>query len=155
MQRPFTRLAGISASLLLIAVGAARAEAPGQGPGHVTGLGGVFITAKDPKALAAWYRDVLGVPIEAWGGAAFHRDAEGAPPAVAFTVMPEGAKYLRPSQRDVMLDFVVDDMEAMVARLKAHGVEILGRDASDPGGEFLWLLDPEGRKIELWRPGKR
>ena len=60
-------------------------SADAQPAGHITGVGGVFFKAKDPKALAAWYRDVLGMPVEAWGGAALRYDAPKHPPALAWS----------------------------------------------------------------------
>jgi predicted enzyme related to lactoylglutathione lyase len=128
------------------------AAAQAQTAGHITGIGGVFLKSKDPKALAVWYRDVLGVPIEKWGGAKFSYDAPGHPPALAWAAFPENAGYLAPSTREVMIDFAVDDMDAVLARLKAKGVTILKRDDSGGNGKFAWILDPEGAKIELWQP---
>jgi hypothetical protein len=62
--------------------------------GHVTGLGGVFVKSKDPKALAAWYRDMLGIKLEPWGGAVLRYDAPLHPPAVAWTALPATSKYM-------------------------------------------------------------
>lgn len=103
--------------------------------GRITGVGGVFVTSSDPKALAAWYRDVLGIPLEPWGGATLRTDAPGHPPTVAWNALRAGSGYLAPSRREFMLDFAVDDMDAFVARLKAKGVAILKRDDSDPSGK--------------------
>jgi catechol 2,3-dioxygenase-like lactoylglutathione lyase family enzyme len=108
-------------------------------PGRITGIGGIFVVSKNPKALATWYHDVLGISLESWGGAIFHY---------------EGESYLAPSQRDFMLDFAVDDLDAFVTRLQAKGVTILKRDDSDPTGKFAWILDPDGTKIELRQPTK-
>jgi catechol 2,3-dioxygenase-like lactoylglutathione lyase family enzyme len=119
--------------------------------GHVTGVGGVFFKAKDPKALAAWYRDVLGLPVEAWGGAALRYDAPNHPPAVAWAAFPASSSYFAPSTGAFMINYAVDEMDAILARLRAKGVEILKRD-DDPNGRFAWILDPEGNKIELWEP---
>jgi catechol 2,3-dioxygenase-like lactoylglutathione lyase family enzyme len=124
-------------------------------PGRITGVGGVFVVSKDPKALAAWYRDVLGISLEPWGGATFRDDATGHPPVLVWNAFREGASYLAPSQRDFMLDFAVDDLDAFLARLKAKGVTILKRDDSGANGKFAWILDPDGTKIELWQPAKR
>ncbi len=121
-------------------------------PGHITGLGGVFVASKDPKALAAWYRDVLGIPIESWGGALLRYDAPGHPPVVVWNALPEGSDYVAPSKREFMLDFAVDNLDAFVARLKTKGVVVLKQDDSDPSGRFAWVLDPDGTKIELWEP---
>jgi catechol 2,3-dioxygenase-like lactoylglutathione lyase family enzyme len=123
-------------------------------PGRITGIGGIFVVSKDPKALAAWYRDVLGISLERWGGATFRYDAPGHPPVVVWNAFPEGESYLAPSRRDFMLNFAVGDLDAFLTRLKAKGVTILKRDDSDPNGKFAWILDPDGTKIELWQSTK-
>lgn len=135
---------------LSMAGAASAASAPPAG--HITGIGGIFFKAKDPKALAAWYRDVLGMPVEVWGGAALRYDAPKHPPALAWNVFPASTKYFAPSTSGLMIDYAVDDMDALLARLRAKGVEILKRDDSDPNGRFAWILDPEGNKVELWEP---
>ncbi len=61
--------------------------------GHVTGLGGIFFKAKDPEVLAAWYRDVLGLPVAAWGGAVMRYDAPEHPPAIAWSIFPSNTKF--------------------------------------------------------------
>lgn len=124
----------------------------GEPAGHVTGIGGVFFKAKDPKVLAAWYRDVLGLPVEAWGGAALRYDAPQHPSVMAWNAFPAATKYFAPSTGDFMINYAVDDMDAIVTRLQAKGVDILKRDDKDPNGRFAWILDPEGNKIELWEP---
>jgi catechol 2,3-dioxygenase-like lactoylglutathione lyase family enzyme len=127
--------------------GAVAAEAAG----HITGVGGVFFKAKDPKALAAWYRDVLGLPLEAWGGAALRYDAPKHPPALAWNAFPASTKYFAPSTGDFMINYAVDDLDAIIARLRTKDVEILKRE-DDANGRFAWILDPEGNKVELWEP---
>lgn len=120
--------------------------------GHITGIGGIFFKAKDPKALAAWYRDVLGMPVEVWGGAALRYDAPKHPPALAWNAFPADTHYFAPSTSGLMVDYAVDDMDALLARIQAKGVKVLKRDDSDPNGRFAWILDPEGNKVELWEP---
>jgi len=122
--------------------------------GHVTGIGGVFVKSKDPRALAAWYHDMLGVALEPWGGAKLRYDAPLHPPSAAWIALSSNSKYTAPSSREFMLDFAVDNLDAIVARLASKGVAILARDDSDPSGRFAWILDPDGTKIELWQPGK-
>ena len=121
-------------------------------PGHITGVGGVFVKSKDPKALATWYREVLGLEVKPWGGAALPFDAPGHPPKVSWTAFPDSSDYMNPSTRAFMINFAVDDMDAILARLTAHGVPILKRDDDDPFGRFAWIQDPDGTKIELWQP---
>jgi catechol 2,3-dioxygenase-like lactoylglutathione lyase family enzyme len=136
---------------LLIATGSAQA-APDQPAGHVTGIGGVFFKAKDPKALAAWYRDVLGMPVQSWGGAALRYDAPGHPPAAAWSAFAASSSYFAPSNGDFMINYAVDDMDALVKRLRDKGVAVLKQTDDDANGRFAWILDPEGNKIELWEP---
>ena len=118
---------------------------------RITGLGGVFFKAKDPKALAAWYRDTLGLAIEDWGGALIKPSADG-PPHTVWAPFAQDTKYFQPGTREYMINFAIDDLDGYLAMLKAKGVEILGREDSDPSGKFAWLMDPEGTKIELWQP---
>jgi len=120
--------------------------------GHITGVGGVFFKAKDPKNLAAWYRNVLGMPVEAWGGAALRYDAPQHPPVLTWNAFPASTKYFAPSTSGLMINYTVDDMDALLARLKSKGVTVLKRDDSDPNGRFAWILDLEGNKVELWEP---
>ena len=137
-------------TMLLIAGLATAASSPPAG--HVTGVGGIFFKAKDPKALAAWYRDVLGMPVEAWGGAALRYDAPKHPAVLAWNAFPASTKYFAPSATGWMINYAVDDMDALVARLRSKSVTILKRDDNDPNGRFAWILDPEGNKVELWEP---
>jgi catechol 2,3-dioxygenase-like lactoylglutathione lyase family enzyme len=123
-----------------------------QTPGHITGLGGIFFKSKDPKALADWYRDVLGLSVESWGGAMLRYDAPGHPPLLVWSAFPETTQHFAPSTREFMLNFAVDDLDAILHKLHQKGVPILKRDDSDPNGKFAWLLDPDGTKIELWEP---
>jgi catechol 2,3-dioxygenase-like lactoylglutathione lyase family enzyme len=120
--------------------------------GHITGIGGVFVRSKDPKALAAWYRDVLGIKVEAWGGAMLRYDAPGHPDVVVWNAFPQGTDYFGPNPRDMMLNFAVDDLDAFLARLSAHGVVVIKRDDSDPYGRSAWIADPDGTRIELYQP---
>jgi predicted enzyme related to lactoylglutathione lyase len=120
-------------------------------PGHITGLSGVFVTSKDPKALAAWYRDVLGIRLEAWGGAILRYDAPGHPPMALWNAMPRESDEIAPSHREFMINFAVDDLDAFVRRLEGKGVAILKRE-QDHTGKFASILDPDGTKIELWQP---
>ena len=119
--------------------------------GRITGVGGVFFKAKDPKALATWYRDVLGLPLESWGGAMLRYDAPKHPPALIWNAFPATTKYFAPSTNSFMINYAVDDMDAFLARLHGKGVEPLKRE-DDDNGRFAWIVDPEGNKIELWEP---
>ncbi len=140
-----------TAALVLLSQGSVMAEPVG----HVTGVGGIFVKSKDPKALAQWYRDALGLDVKPWGGAAIPFDTPGHPPKVAWSAFADSTDHMLPSTREFMVNFAVDDIDAIVARLTAKGVPILKRDDSDDFGRFAWIVDPDGTKIELWQPKAR
>jgi catechol 2,3-dioxygenase-like lactoylglutathione lyase family enzyme len=145
---------------LLVIQGAAQAgmvdsKGNDMGAGHITGVGGIFFKSKDPKQLSAWYRDVLGLKVEDWGGAMLSYTAPQHPPAVVWSPFAETTDYMAPSTREFMVNFAVDDLDALLAKLAAKHVTILKRDETDPNGKFAWILDPDGTKIELWQPNAR
>lgn len=122
---------------------------------RVQGLGGIFFKSPDPKALARWYADNLGVELEPWGGAVFRwsaqADAETA--ATVWNPFPADTKYFEPSERGFMFNFRVQDLEAMLAQIAAGGGTVLeARESSDELGKFGWFVDPDGNKVELWQP---
>ena len=143
---------GVAWLALAVGLGLCPGAIHAQTSGHITGVGGIFLKSKDPKALARWYRDVLGVPLEPWGGATFRYDAPGRPPVLVWNVFPSTTDYMDPSTREFMIDFAVDDLDAYLVRLRAKGVVVLKRDDTNPDGKFAWILDPDGTKIELWQP---
>lgn len=142
---------GILIAISVLAGNFASTTLAARPTGHITGVGGVFVTSKDPKALAKWYRDVLGIKLEPWGGAILRYDAPGHPPMALWNAMPESSDEIAPSHREFMINFAVDDMDAFITRLKARGVTILKRQA-DQTGMFASILDPDGTKIEFWQP---
>ena len=142
-------------SLAFLVAPVSAEAAADEAPGHITGVGGVFFKAKDPKALAAWYRDVLGMPMEAWGGAALRYDAPKHPPKLAWSAFPASTNYFAPSTGTFMINYAVDDMNALLERLHAKNVEVLKRTDDGTNGRFAWILDPEGNKVELWEPKRQ
>jgi catechol 2,3-dioxygenase-like lactoylglutathione lyase family enzyme len=118
---------------------------------RITAFGGVFVQSADPQALAAWYRDTLGLRLEDWGGALIGAEGEG-PPHGAWAPFKRDSDYFKPSSREFMINFAVDNLDEFLTGLEARGVEIQGRQEMDGMGKFAWLLDPDGTKIELWEP---
>jgi predicted enzyme related to lactoylglutathione lyase len=122
---------------------------------RVTGLGGIFFKSSDPKALLAWYRDHLGIASDEWGGFAFQWREKEQPEETGYTVwgsFQQDTEYFAPSEQPYMVNYRVADLESLVAALGQEGVELVGEIESHPNGKFAWILDPEGRKIELWEP---
>jgi catechol 2,3-dioxygenase-like lactoylglutathione lyase family enzyme len=114
----------------------------------VLGIGGVFFKTGDPEALSEWYRRVLGFPISEWGGAMFPHAAEG---MTVWTPFKADTDHFAPSRQDFMINLIVDDLDGVLERAKAEGVEPIARQ-DDDFGRFAWLLDPAEIKVELWQP---
>ena len=124
---------------------------------RVTGVGGVFFKAKDPKALSGWYRDNLG--LAARGGApafsAFEwreREDSAKLGTRVWALFRSDTKYFAPSQAPFMINYRVRNLDRMLAQLRANGVTIEPKIAEEFNGRFAWVVDPEGNKIELWEP---
>lgn len=125
---------------------------------HVTGIGGVFFKARDPAALAAWYREHLGVPVEAGGAHAMFgagpdgRDAAGAQLLTVWSAFPADTAYFGAGPAGWMVNYRVADLDAMLAQLRAAGVWVADAVQEESYGRFGWAADPEGTRFELWEP---
>ena len=123
---------------------------------RVTGIGGIFIKAREPKVLAAWYSDNLGVP-RANGAIPplFQWRDHDDPQRVGNTVwglFPSETKYFAPSTATFMINYRVNNLDRLLARLRAAGITVEPKVVEDFNGKFGWVMDPEGNKIELWEP---
>jgi len=115
----------------------------------VQGIGGVFFKAKDPKALAQWYRAHLGVPVEPEQTYAPMMSA-GAGEMAVWSAFPADSDYL--GAGNFMVNFRVGDLKAMLKQLKEAGVDVEEKVEEYDYGHFGWATDPEGNRIELWQP---
>jgi predicted enzyme related to lactoylglutathione lyase len=121
---------------------------------RITGIGGVFFRARDPKALAAWYAQHLGIQLTDWGGAQFLWSDEVPPTtgSTAWSLFPADTKYFGPGSQSAMVNYRVDDLDALLAQLSAANVPIDPQREDSPYGRFAWITDPEGNRLELWQP---
>lgn len=120
---------------------------------RVTGVGGIFFKANDPKALGAWYRDHLGLDVGDWGGAIFNWGGEeSAPGMTIWNVFDSDTTYMAPGSASFMVNFRVDDLHALLAALREEGCNVEDRTDESGQGKFGWVIDPEGNKVELWEP---
>lgn len=120
----------------------------------VTGIGGVFFKAQDPEKIRQWYKDHLGIDAGAYG-AAFEWREEAEPEkkgATAWNPFSDKTKYFDPSAKEFMINYRVENIEALVEELKKEGVTILDDIATYDYGKFVHIMDIEGNKIELWEP---
>ena len=123
---------------------------------RVTGIGGIFFRARDPKALAAWYSEHLGIKLENWGGARmlWSDEVPAGTGATAWSPFPQDTKYFGASGQTFMINYRVDDLDALLANLVASGVVEKPHRQDDATGHFAWITDPEGNRLELWQPLK-
>ncbi len=120
---------------------------------RVTGIGGIFLKARDPKALTAWYGEHLGFDLTPWGVTFLWSDE--VPPTTgqtAWSLFPQDSKHFGDGPQTAMVNYRVDDLEALLTQLAAAGVWIDPKRDSAEYGHFAWIQDPEGNRIELWQP---
>lgn len=113
------------------------------------GVGGIFLKARDPKALSAWYATHLGIPQE--GGSLAFDGPESAGMTV-FAHFPQTTKYFGDGPQSFMLDLRVDDLDELLTALAAAGVRIDPHREEASYGKFAWIWDLEGNRVELWQP---
>ncbi|MEP7156996.1 MAG: VOC family protein [Betaproteobacteria bacterium] len=122
---------------------------------RVTGIGGIFFSAKDPAALQAWYRKHLGIDVQSWGGTSFDWADDAGNPFKGSTVWSIGSddgKHFAPSKSTFMVNYRVDDLDALLKALREEGCNVLEKADDSDYGKFGWVIDPEGNKVELWQP---
>ena len=115
------------------------------------GVGGIFLKARDPEKLSAWYAKHLGIPSEGGGGSL----AFDGPESMGMTILahfPESTKYFGEGAQQAMVNFRVDDLDALIEQLGAAGVRIDPKREDHEYGRFAWIWDPEGNRVELWQP---
>ena len=120
----------------------------------VTGIGGIFFKSKDPKAINEWYKTHLGFETTPYGTSFewLQSDDSTKKGLTQWNPFPENTKYFDPSTKDFMINYRVDNLEALVEELKKENVTIVDKIETFDYGKFVHILDIEGNKIELWEP---
>lgn len=119
-----------------------------MGESRAQGIGGVFFRATDPKRLAAWYAEHLGLEVEEWGGSVLSAEAGD---QTVWSPFPADTSYW-PARQQAMVNYRVRDLDALLARLRSAGVEVDERVEETENGRFGWAVDPDGNRFELWQP---
>ena len=117
----------------------------------ITGFGGIFLRANDPKALYQWYERHLGLVKSEGGAYSFPAPTEH--PEVVFSFFKPDNDYF-PTAQKAMLNLQVDDLDGLLDRLTSEGVTVDPDRQSYDFGKFGWVTDPEGNRVELWQPIK-
>ena len=120
----------------------------------VTGIGGVFFKTQNPKELGEWYKQYLGLNLEAWGGAIlrWENDQVKDKGATVWSTAPQDTKWFSPSESSFMINYRIDNMEEMLVQLKTGNIDIVKGPEYHENGVFTWIMDPAGNKLELWEP---
>ena len=120
----------------------------------VTGIGGIFFKCKDPNKMKEWYSTHLGLITNQYGTVfEWYQGADSTKKGFTnWSPFKETTKYFDPSTKDYMINYRVDDLEALVAELKSNGVTIVDTIETYDYGKFVHILDAEGNKLELWEP---
>jgi catechol 2,3-dioxygenase-like lactoylglutathione lyase family enzyme len=140
--------------------------------GRVIGIGGIFFKSGDHMQLRNWYAEHLGIDHGSDGAmfkwmpvpdaappadrsAATESTAPGEEHLTIWSIFPAASKYFDPSSAPFMINYIVDDMDAVLARLAGGGVRIDPKREDHDYGRFAWVYDPDGNKIELWQPSPK
>jgi predicted enzyme related to lactoylglutathione lyase len=120
---------------------------------RVTGIGGVFLKARDPKVLSAWYAQHLGIQLSDYGGATllWSDEVPAGTGQTVWSLFPAASDYFPGS---AMINYRVDDLDALLGQLAAANVPIDPKREDASYGRFAWITDPEGNRLELWQPLK-
>src|SRR5436190_20033734 len=123
----------------------------------VTGIGGIFFKCKDPKAINEWYKTHLGFDTTPYGTSFEWRPIDSASDGIKkgltqWTPFAENTKYFEPSAKDFMINYRVENIEALVEQLKKEGVTVVDKIEDSEYGKFVHIIDVEGNKVELWEP---
>ena len=124
---------------------------------RVTGIGGIFFKCKDPNKMKDWYKNHLGLHVDQYGAKfEWREDADSTKKGYTlWSPFSEKTKYFEPSSKDFMINYRVENLEALVLELKNAGVTVLDTMETYEYGKFVHVLDIEGNKVELWEPADK
>ncbi|MGE4288647.1 MAG: VOC family protein [Salinivirgaceae bacterium] len=120
----------------------------------VTGIGGIFFFSDNPEKTKDWYAENLGLEVNEWGSSFEFRNANR-PEEINYlqwSPFKQGSTYFEPSKKEFMINYRVQNIEALVKKLRLNGVSILDEIESFDYGKFVHIMDADGNKIELWEP---
>lgn len=141
-------------SLILLSYNSIAQTNMSEKKGRVTGIGGIFFKTADPKKTKEWYSKNLGMKTDDYGTMFEFRTSENPEQKAYLQWSPfsEKTKYFEPSQKEFMINYRVENIEALVDELKANGVTVLDSIAKYDYGKFVHIIDNDSNKIELWEP---
>jgi catechol 2,3-dioxygenase-like lactoylglutathione lyase family enzyme len=122
--------------------------------GRILGIGGIFFKSANQQQMKEWYAKNLGLADGGHGVMLPWREADNPEneQMTIWSIFPATTTYLEPSQASFMVNYIVDDLDALLERLAQAGVQIDPKRQDESYGRFAWIFDPDGNKIELWQP---
>ena len=122
--------------------------------GRILGIGGIFFKSANKPQLQDWYARNLGLADSGHGVMLPWRESDNpdSEQMTIWSIFPATTKYFEPSAAPFMLNYIVDDLDALLERLAKEGVRIDPKRQDESYGRFAWIYDPDGNKIELWQP---
>jgi predicted enzyme related to lactoylglutathione lyase len=120
----------------------------------VTGVGGIFFFSENPKEIREWYKNNLGIDANDYGASFESRNLDKPDEinTLQWSPFKKESEYFAPSKKEFMINYRVQNIEGLVAQLKANGVNVLDSIETFDYGKFVHIMDNEGNKIELWEP---
>lgn len=128
---------------------------PAKEKGRILGIGGVFFQSPDKQKLTDWYEKNLGLEGGSNEGVRFLWRLDEDPSkelCTTWAIFPKGTKYFEPSNSPFMINYIVDDLDAFLEKMKASDVKIDPHQEQYDFGRFAWIYDPDGNKLEIWQP---
>jgi len=122
---------------------------------RVTGIGGIFFKSADIAKLGAWYREHLGIKIDENSANFTWREDDGSPGMTVLGLFAKDSTYFADSHANFMINYRVDDLDAMLKQLRAAGATVDDKVEEHEYGRFGWFTDPDGTRVELWEPPKK
>jgi len=121
---------------------------------RVTSIGGVFFKCNEPEKVRNWYKKHLGLNTDPYGttfewNQADNTDKKG---FTQWSPIQKDSDIFKPSKKDFIINYRVENLEWLVKKLENEGVTILDKIESYEYGKFVHIMDLEGNKIELWEP---
>jgi predicted enzyme related to lactoylglutathione lyase len=122
--------------------------------GRILGIGGVFFKSADRDQMREWYSKHLGLADKGYGVMLPWREHDDPQKehVTGWTIFPSSTDYFDPGHAPFMINYIVDDLDALLERLKQEGVKIDAKRMNESYGRFAWIYDVDGNKIELWQP---
>src|SRR5262249_52961892 len=120
--------------------------------GRILGIGGIFFKSEQPGPMRQWYAKNLGLSDQ--GGGAMLRWREKDNPqqerTTVWAIFPASSNYFEPSK--LMVNYIVDDLDAMLERLSKAGVKIDPKRQDEAYGRVARVYRPRGNKMPLLPP---